>query len=277
MSILHKIKTTSFSNSEKQIANYILEHQEEIATLSINDLAKATYSSNASIIRFCKRIGIDGYKDFRLTFVQELEKARHQQSYVDFNYPIDSTDSAQTIAHKMANLTQATIDHCYQELDRHALERMTALLDEAHLIYFYSIGDSEIRGQSFANKMIKLGKHMLDVNYLSDPLPYAKYASKDDCALFISYSGEGFEEYLSILKKKHTKILAITAHRNSKLMDYADEYILIEDLERSSDSIGTFYSQIAFDYILNTLYAMIYSKHYAKNHHNKNTIITHKS
>lgn len=276
MSILHKIKTTQFSTSEQVIAEYILNHKEEIGDLNINDLAQATYSSNATIIRFCKKIGIDGYKDFRLMFVRELEKNRNSDIYVNFNYPIDSSDSVHNIAKKMANLTQATIEHCYNEIDIDALKRIADIVDGADLIYFYSMGDSEIRGQSFANKMIKLGKHVIDANHLSDSLPYTQYASSNDCALFISYSGERYEEDLSILKKNHVKIIGISAKKESMLIKYADEYLLIEDLERSYDSIGTFYSQIAFDYILNTLYTVIYSKHYAKNHQKKNAVLPHK-
>ena len=62
-----------FSTSEKQLAKYILEHGEKVLQYSIQDLAKKTYTSPATIVRLCKKIGLHGYSDFKIKYSAELQ------------------------------------------------------------------------------------------------------------------------------------------------------------------------------------------------------------
>ena len=66
MSIMTQLEfELEFSQSEKQIAKYILNHGEEVLSMSVKELAKETYTSPATIVRLCKKIGLDGYNDFK--------------------------------------------------------------------------------------------------------------------------------------------------------------------------------------------------------------------
>ena len=76
----------NFTKAEGSIADYILEHSEEVAALSIGELAQRTFSSNAAIIRMCRKLGVAGYKNFRIEFASELEKRRFEGYQGDVNY-----------------------------------------------------------------------------------------------------------------------------------------------------------------------------------------------
>ena len=55
MSIMTQLEfELEFSQSEKQIAKYILNHGEEVLSMSVKELAKETYTSPATIVRFCR-------------------------------------------------------------------------------------------------------------------------------------------------------------------------------------------------------------------------------
>ena len=60
--------------SEKQAADYILDHMEEAAELPLNRLAEAAKVSQPTVLRMLKAVGYAGYRDFRYQLVAELAK-----------------------------------------------------------------------------------------------------------------------------------------------------------------------------------------------------------
>lgn len=65
--------------SEKQAADYILEHMEQIPELSIDRLAGNAGVSQPTVLRMLKSLGFSGYRDFRYQLVAELAKAETKQ------------------------------------------------------------------------------------------------------------------------------------------------------------------------------------------------------
>ena len=61
--------------SEKQAADYILDHMDQVPEMPLDRLAKAAKVSQPTVLRMLKALGYDGYKDFRYQLVAELAKA----------------------------------------------------------------------------------------------------------------------------------------------------------------------------------------------------------
>ena len=53
------------------ISKTILNNLEQFSNITLVDLSKKAFTSTASIIRFCKKIGFKGYVDFKFTLLQE--------------------------------------------------------------------------------------------------------------------------------------------------------------------------------------------------------------
>ena len=275
MSLIQKISSyKDFSHNEKEIAKYILNHSDNIIHMTISDLAKATYTSNGAIIRFCRKIGVNGYKEFKINFIQELEKRRNEDIYVDYNYPFHQDESTNDILNHISKLTKSTIDVCYKNIEVKCLNDIAKVIVDSQNIYSYAIGDSMIRARSFQNKLLKIGKHMINTSHLSDEAVYSTHASKNDCGLFITYSATSSSllHNAQILKKNGTPIIVITANEEAKLTKIADYVLIIPNLESKLDKIATFYSQIAFEYVLNVIYSLIYGMQYSINHQRKDDV-----
>ena len=60
--------------SEKRVADWLFSHSGEVLPYSITDLASMCKSSEATIVRFSKRLGCTGYQDLKLTLAKEHEK-----------------------------------------------------------------------------------------------------------------------------------------------------------------------------------------------------------
>ena len=60
------------TNTEGKIANYVLEHYDEVLNYNISELAENAGVSDASVVRFCKNLGYKGYQDFKVNAARIL-------------------------------------------------------------------------------------------------------------------------------------------------------------------------------------------------------------
>ena len=118
MSIMTQLEfELNFSNSEKQIARYILNHGEDVLSMSAKQLAEATYTSPATIVRLCRKIGLEGYNDFKIKYSAELQYDHRNEKRIDVNFPFSNSDDAMQIAKNLVSLTNEVISDTYQLID----------------------------------------------------------------------------------------------------------------------------------------------------------------
>ena len=63
----------AMGKSEKRVADWLLSHPGEVLPYSITELATLSESSEATIVRFSKRLGFSGYQELKLSLAQEHE------------------------------------------------------------------------------------------------------------------------------------------------------------------------------------------------------------
>ena len=54
-----------FFDSEKKIAKYIINNYDKVGDMTVGQLANVSGSSEASVSRFCKKIGVKGFHHLR--------------------------------------------------------------------------------------------------------------------------------------------------------------------------------------------------------------------
>ena len=86
-----------FTDSQQEVIDFIKNNEDKIIHMSIQDLAKKTYTSNATIIRICKKLGFKGYKDFKLSFIKEIESQKYIHQSIDFSSPFYQQESISQI------------------------------------------------------------------------------------------------------------------------------------------------------------------------------------
>ncbi len=61
MSLIQQLKQAQdFTEREKDIARFVLEHPETIENMSSRELGHQTFTSAASVTRFCQKLGVKG-------------------------------------------------------------------------------------------------------------------------------------------------------------------------------------------------------------------------
>ena len=77
-----KIKE-NFSPTEQVIIDYVLEHYQDVASLSARDLAEKTYTSSAAVVRLLQKIGLKGYAEFKIKFTSEVMRVSSSAGFYE--------------------------------------------------------------------------------------------------------------------------------------------------------------------------------------------------
>ncbi|WP_206854109.1 MurR/RpiR family transcriptional regulator [Candidatus Enterococcus mangumiae] len=262
------VSQETFTTNEKRIADYLRLNREAAVYMTIEELAKETYTSHSAIIRFCKKLGYSGFKEFRFEFGREVHQLVAQfNQVIDPNFPFTVEDDAKMIAKKMADLSIQAIKKAQFQIEDQSLEKIATVLNQAERIFLFAKGDSQITARKFQNKLVKLNKFLILAEEYSDSSWNAANLTKNDCAIFISYSGRihHYERILTYLTHIGAPSLLITGNEQSEMAKKAAMRLVVSQEEYDFAKVATFSSQIAFDYVLNTLYSLMYAQNYQEN------------
>ena len=83
MSLLFLDKKVDLNPTEKNIYYYIKSHLNKVVYMRIRELAKATFVSTSTILRFCQKFGCRGYSDFRVRLL-DYQKSIKDTTVIQF-------------------------------------------------------------------------------------------------------------------------------------------------------------------------------------------------
>jgi DNA-binding MurR/RpiR family transcriptional regulator len=270
---LIKIKETiqDLSPSEKRVAQYILDNPADISHLSIGELADKSGSSEATVVRLCKILGYNGYKDFKISITKDIaymSRDDEDEQYTD----VEPGDELKSIIQNISYNNKKSIDDTLQIISYKAIEDTVEAIAAAQRIEFYGVGASYIIAFDAVQKFSRINKIAL-----SYPDPHLQIASaanlkKGDVAIAISYSGETKDTYDSICvaKESGAKTISITKFGQSSISDVCDINLFVSAPEISIRS-GAMSSRIAQLNVIDVLFAGVASKSFEqiKKHLNK--------
>lgn len=189
MSLLSTIEyQKGFSELEKKIADYLIEHKEDVIHMNLKELAEATYTSTATISRFCKKLGEKNFNDFRVHFAEITQSQTF--STINFNKPFMQDSSMNEICHNVGGVYKQTIEGTNQVLDMNELEKAVDYIDKANIIDLFAVGDSFLSALMFEHKMTYVNKFVNLKIIPTEQTQQALHTTKNSVALIISYSGQ---------------------------------------------------------------------------------------
>ncbi len=261
----------NLSESEEVVAAFLLEQGIKIRKYSTRNLAEATYTSPATIVRLCKKLGFKGFDDFKEQFLKEIEYLDQHNGNVDINFPFSKDDTMMKAANKIAHLYEDTIQDTISLLQYDSLQKAITLFKYCQTIYVFSAGTSLNQAETFREKMLKIGKHVSITNNLNYQLYEAGCLSNKDVAILISYSGET-EKTLQIAqecKSKSVPIIAITSFGENSLSKYAACKLIISTKESMFQNLGDYSTHLSIALILDILYSIYFLQDYEGNYQKK--------
>lgn len=260
-------KQDKFSDSEKELANFILKKKEKILQMSVQEISERTYTSTSAVVRLCRKIGLKGFKDFKIRYSAELQQEYNNLTEINANFPFDEDDTISEISAKLLTLTKISLDETSKIFSAEAVEKTVSYILNSKNTAVIAVGDSYIRAIDFQNKMMKIGKHIILSHIPLEDGQMAQVLDSSDCVIFVTYSGQTkyLVPYAQILSRNLVTIITITSNPDSVIGRLSDIVLQIPNKESKSIKITTFYSQACIEYYLNIIYSYFFVLNFDKN------------
>lgn len=199
----------------------MLENIGKIGDKSISDLAKELNIADSTIFQFTKKLGFNGYKDFKIAIlIQENNKS----SVTSITENIKEGDSELQIAQKVFESNIATIKDTSKLLVEEDLEKVGEILTSTDRLFLFGLGGSEVVASDGYHKFLRSSINVFHSTDYHIQLMEAAQLTENDCAIIISHSGRTKEslEIAKLAKETSAKIIIITSHTGSTLTEYGD-------------------------------------------------------
>ena len=209
--------------ADKRVAQVILSNPREAVHYSITQLAEKAEVSDATVVKFCKRLGYKGYQEFKIMLAQDVA-VKPQLIHGE----VEPGNDVQTIKEKIFQANISALQETAQVLETEALERAVQALANAGEIHFYGVGASGIVALDAEQKFSRIG--LRTSAFLDTHLQIARavHLREGDVAVCLSFSGETVEivEALRAAKQAGALTIAITSFSGSTLAREADVLLL---------------------------------------------------
>lgn len=242
-----------FRPAEKKVADAILKDPGDVVHLSITELAWEAGVSDATVVKFCKRLGYKGFQEFKIFLAQDVA-VKQAPIYGE----VQLGDSVLTVKEKIFQANSTALQDTTRVLGAAVLESSVEAIGSAHQIHFYGFGASGIVALDAEQKFSRIG---LNAHAFVDghtQITRAVLLKPGDVAVGLSYSGETDEivEALEFARAAGAVTIAITNYPASPVADTADLVLLTaseEDIFRS----GAISSRIAQLSVIDTLFVSV--------------------
>lgn len=253
-----RLKYNSFTNTEKKVADYILENGEKVVYMSITDLAYACNVADSSVFRFCKSMDLRGYQEFKIALAHSISpdnQTPHLSSEVTMEDTIEEL-SAKILATNISALTET-----YNLIDEDDISRAIDSMINADRFYFFGVGTSLMTALEAKNKFMRITNKADCIIDTHLQAMSAALMTEKDVAILISYSGSTKDtlEVAKIAKERGAMIICITRFAKSPLTSYADITLLCGANEGPLQG-GSLSAKLSQLYLLDLLYAEYFKR-----------------
>lgn len=240
-------KLRELNEGEFTVYNYVSTHLENVAQMNIRELSAATEVSTTTILRFCSKLGCDGYKEFKYRLNKSLYGRTKQRMY----FP--------DAIHAIQFLQKASEDQFLGT----RLEQTAQWCLQARQVLFSGLGTSGSLAGYGSRLLSDMGIESFAITAPFHPLPIRDLA--DTVLIALSVSGETAEmiSMAGSYKKKHAKIISITNTGQctlAKMSDINFAYYMPLSYSWPRHNAAEQTTQIPLLYLLETLMCKICEK-----------------
>lgn len=267
MLLQERLETHSFTTSEKQVVDYLLEQQRNIQNKTTAEIAAATFSSKSTLVRIAKKLNYSGWTALKADFLNELDYLDKSVSCIDVNYPFTKRDSLMTIANKIARLEIESIEDTLSLITHDDLRKVVDMIAKSSEINIFAASNNLLVAQEFSHQMSRIKREVKIHSIQGEILFNAYLAKQDSCGLIITYSGEtgSLNQVAKLLVEQNIPVITITSMGENTTARYADAILRLCTREKVYSKISTYSTDAAINYLLNVIYSCVFALDYDAN------------
>lgn len=237
----------SFHASEAAIAHAVLDDPVSVAQMNITQLATASSTSVASVVRFSKAIGFKGYPEFRMALVSELSRIQFSSDErVELDGGITVSDTAEEIIRKISQADSRAIQATAERLDVDSFLATVDAWEKAKMIGIIGVASGGYVAMDLQLKLNRLGRNSIAWRDAHTALTSIAMLNRGDVLVAISHSGMTLDvvEVISEFKKRGVTIVLITNTLRSSATAVSD-LVLFTSARETTFRSGATASRIA--------------------------------
>ncbi|MGM9974604.1 MAG: MurR/RpiR family transcriptional regulator, partial [Clostridiaceae bacterium] len=224
---------SNLNSTDMMIWKYIYNNKKKCRNMTINELAKRCNVSRTTILRFAKKLSLDGYSHLKSIL-------KNEDNYLK---PKEGNEFS-----RIVTLYKKVCD----EMNNKDFNKINELLFSSKRIYAYGTGSFQrnlIR--ELKRLLMTTGKFVFDIDGSAEIDIVFENISKEDLVIIVSLSGETSQalEFASKLKLKGIPVISITQLRDNPLASLSTENVYISTLQfnlTSESSIPIYHSITSF-------------------------------
>ena len=142
---IEKVKEKKVTKLQRKLIQFMESNSyESIIYFSITEFAAAAGVAEATVLRFCRSLGFNGYQDFKLSLAQEIGPVHKKIDEKSYIYDICSS-------------YMEMLDRCRQRLSLDRVEQAVQCLLSAKTICCFGVGNSYVPALELHNRLMKMG------------------------------------------------------------------------------------------------------------------------
>ncbi len=197
----------NLSPSERRVADWILAHPKEAVGAKLAHVASECGTSEPTVIRFCRRVGLSGFRELGIRLTEALSRPA---SYVHRDVGPDDSSSDAVIKVMDASI-QSLLD-MRARLSAMPVDEAVRRMSKARQIAFAGLGASGHVASDACHKFFRLG---IPCSTLTDTpmiLQFAAIAEANDVLVLLSHTGRWpeFAKAARIATGRGASVIAIT-------------------------------------------------------------------
>ena len=202
-------KTKYLSGLEKQVFHFFVENPQILESSTMQEISDRIFISTATISRTCKKMGFNGFQEFKYSFTNYL-KQNHKG--------MDLTNGIPSVQEQITKYKRE-LEYSLSIIGKGITDEVINLIINSNRIEFFGVGGSlplcieGARKMTFANCIATARSDWDELRVVAQNL------NSNDLAIVISFTGETKHiiEYATYLDKNNVPILAIVGSENSHL------------------------------------------------------------
>lgn len=245
-----------FTNSEIQIAEFILKNPFAVLDMTASELGERTYTSKASVFRLCKKLDISSFEDFKRQIEREMKEKERLKNLLK-QEPFHRSSSLKDIIHIIPSLYDKAVSNTCIAMDEAVIRRIVRYLKEADKIDIYGSGITSSCAEAAMFKFLSIGKECTVHSAVNEHYAMAVKGRKT-VAILLSFTGKnmGMVRIAKYLRQAGMRIIGIGGSESDVLRKLCHEYITIyqKDLIMSLEMLTPY---ISMTYIFDILFASL--------------------
>ena len=243
-----RAKRDSLTKSGAIVADYLMQHAEDAQYLSISSLVNECGVAEATIFRFCRSLGFQGYNEMKIALAKATATATPTAAKLE-----PGADTQLLITHAYNTAVEA-LNGTRNMLDAEAIDRAATLLQRARQVYFFGQGGSQVLAGDIWARFSMLSTKFRTAGDSHMQAITASLMGPEDVILFISYSGctRDMMDTLHLAKENGAKVILVTHYADAPGAVLADVVLLCGAKENPLDS-GSIPAKLAMLFVANVL------------------------